>query len=293
MNAHLHNAKIKKNDEFYTRYEDIKRECDHYLEQFSGKVIYCNCDCEKSAFRKYFLELYSRGIIKRLIVSGIDPADGSAYYLDTENPFGTLEYGYYNTPEALQLMAESDIIITNPPFSKYRDFMAYVLRSGKDFLIVSLLHIFKYYIFRKMLKEKRIRTGVYNSGFPFLLPDGRRLRLGCAFWITSLDVEKPGPEFVPAAALDLRPYEDYPEAVDVPGKNQIPGDYPGLVGLPLSAFAVLRPDQYVFYKVVSPRLDGRELFDRIICRIYPDGDAPDTAPEEPDQNEGGGLLSYV
>ena len=291
MNAHFHNAKIKKDDEFYTRYEDIKKECDHYLEQFSGKVIYCNCDCEKSAFRTYFLELYSRGIIKRLIVSGIDPEDESSYYLDTENPFGVLEYGYYNTPEAIQLMKESDIIITNPPFSKYRDYMAYVLRSGKDFLIVSLLHIYKYYIFRKWLKEKRIRAGC-NTHFSFLRPDGKGQCLGSSCWITSFDVEKPGPEFVPSAALDLRPYEDYPEAVDVPGKNEIPGDYPGLVGLPLSAFAVLRPDQYVFYKVVSPTLDGRELFARIICRIYPNGDAPDVTPEEP-ENEGGGLLSYV
>ena len=90
MNAHLHKAKINRNDEFYTRYEDIKRECDNYLEHFSGKVIYCNCDCERSEFRRYFLKLYSRGIIRRLIVTCIDPADGSPYYLDTENPFGVL-----------------------------------------------------------------------------------------------------------------------------------------------------------------------------------------------------------
>lgn len=96
--AKLLRAKKAKNDEFYTQYEDVKSECDHYRSHFFNKIIYCNCDTADSAFVRYFRELKAQGLIRDIWFSGgLGGAD-------------------FRSPESIEMLKQADLIVTNPPF---------------------------------------------------------------------------------------------------------------------------------------------------------------------------------
>lgn len=116
--AGMQRAKNTKNDEFYTQYQDIAAECDHYLDQFRNKVIYCNCDTECSNFVRYFLNLKSQGIIRDVIWSG---------------GLGGIDF---RSPESVAMLQQADVVVTNPPFSLFRQYVAQLIESDKQFLIL-------------------------------------------------------------------------------------------------------------------------------------------------------------
>lgn len=129
-NGHLHNAKKKKNDEFYTRYEDVEKEVNHYWEQLKGKVVYCPCDDFRwSNFVKYFKDNFDSIGLKKLIATNYDIGDGAWKYTydGKEETADRMEGdGDFRSEECTQIMRDCDVVVTNPPFSLFRDFIKWL-----------------------------------------------------------------------------------------------------------------------------------------------------------------------
>ena len=128
-NSNLHKARKAKNDEFYTRYEDIENECQHYIEHFKGQWIYLPCDDEKSNFWKYFVDHFKEYKLRHLTATHIN-FDGQSYRLDyngTETKKTALQgNGDFRSEECTQIKNDADIVITNPPFSLFREFVKWI-----------------------------------------------------------------------------------------------------------------------------------------------------------------------
>lgn len=139
-NSNLHRAKREKNDEFKTQYSDIEAECQHYIEHFKDQWIYLPCDNEKSNFWKYFIDHFNEYGLKRLTATHINLDGTSSYRLDY-NGTETLRTplngnGDFRSEECTQIRDEADMIITNPPFSIWRQFMQWIqgarFKKNKD-----------------------------------------------------------------------------------------------------------------------------------------------------------------
>lgn len=132
-NSNLHRAKREKNDEFKTRYEDIEAECQHYIEHFKDQWIYCPCDTEESNFWKYFVDHFKEFKLRHLTATHINLDGTSSYRLDydgTETKKTALQgNGDFRSEECTQIKNDADIVITNEPFSLFRDFV-YWLYDG-------------------------------------------------------------------------------------------------------------------------------------------------------------------
>lgn len=130
-NSNLHRAKREKNDEFYTRYEDIEKEMVHYTEHLKGKVVYCPCDDWRwSNFVKYFKDNFHTLGLKALVATNYDIGEGAwKYTYDGENETADrLEgNGDFLSEECTRIKDECDIVITNPPFSKFREFVKWLM----------------------------------------------------------------------------------------------------------------------------------------------------------------------
>lgn len=125
-NSNLTKAKKTKNDEFYTQYKDIEAECKHYKQHFEEQWIYLPCDDENSNFWKYFLDHFNDFHLKHLTATHID-FNGSSYRLDydgnevTKTPLSS--NGDFRSEECSAIRDDADMVITNPPFSLFRDFV--------------------------------------------------------------------------------------------------------------------------------------------------------------------------
>ena len=129
-NSNLHKAKKEKNDEFYTRYEDIEKELSHYGEHLKGKWVYSPCDDYRwSEFKNYFVQNFSTLELGHYTCTNYDLGDGAFRYdYDGENETITpLEgNGDFRSEECTKIKEECDIVVTNPPFSLFREFIEWM-----------------------------------------------------------------------------------------------------------------------------------------------------------------------
>ena len=135
--AKLHRARAAKNDEFYTQYDDVKKECDNYLSHFFNKIIYCNCDTADSAFVKYFTELKAAGKIRDVWFSGGLGGDD------------------FRSPASLERLNAADIVVTNPPFSLFREFIDQLIQYNKKFLVIGNMNSVIYRPLLTQIKENK------------------------------------------------------------------------------------------------------------------------------------------
>ena len=130
LGLNLHRAKVAKNDEFYTLYEDIEKEWQHYIEQFKDKWIYLPCDTEESNFYKYFVEHFKEYGIKRLTATHINFDGTPSYRLDYDGSevikTALNGNGDFRSEECTKIKDECDMVITNPPFSLFREFIKWL-----------------------------------------------------------------------------------------------------------------------------------------------------------------------
>ena len=186
-NSSLQSAKRVKNDEFYTRYEDIENEVMKYRRQFKDKIVYLPCDDpaeKKSEFWSFFVNNFDSFGLKKLIATHYDE-NGKAYkiwidgdtsgdgYIDDGDALQeTLQgNGDFQSPECIEIMNECDIVCTNPPFSLFRSFIDTIMTAGKQFLIIGNQNAFTYKETFKLIKDNKIWTG-YNMVKKFYQPDG-------------------------------------------------------------------------------------------------------------------------
>ena len=290
-NKFLNKAKNAKNDEFYTQLKDIEKEVFHYKEHFKDKVIYCNCDDPRvSNFFKYFYLNFEFFGLKKLITTcyknqKIDLFSQNecekAVWIEYEgggdiHKFDNIKVnelqgdGDFRSNECIQILKTADIVVTNPPFSLFREYVAQLMEYEKKFLIIGNKNAITYKDFFPLLQEDKIWIGNTNVK-EFLQPDGTIKKFGNIGWYTNLDIAKRHQKIITWKSYTPSEYPTYDNyaAINVDKVADIPVDYDGVMGVPITFLDCYNPDQF---EIVAFRKgdDGKDLvFTRERERVQP------------------------
>lgn len=258
-NENLKKAKKEKNDEFYTQLTDIEKELRHYKKHFKDKIVFCNCDDpEYSNFWRYFSLNFEELGLKKLIATHYEPHKQS-YKLEmwkdeagVHSGIKTLkENGDFRSTESLELLQEADIVVTNPPFSLFREYIDKLMKYEKKFLIIGNKNAITYKEFFPLLKENKVWIG-YNSPTEFTLPDGTITKKisGLTRWYTNLDIDKRHEDITLYRHYTPEEYPKYDnyDAIEVSKVSDIPCDYDGAMGVPITFMDKYNPDQFEIIK---------------------------------------------
>lgn len=247
-NENLHRAYKVKNDEFYTLLNDIEIECKNYITFFRDKIIYLNCDDEESNFWKYFYNHFQEYGLKELWATHLQ--EPTSYLLKTIDgiqidKINLISNGDYNNPECIALLDKSDIIITNPPFSKSKEFIALIVEHQKQFLVIGNENAFSSTLIFPLLKTRKVWAGI-NQVKKFLTPTGEIAEFGNICWFTNLPIQKNIPFLNLTKLYDSNYYDTYNnfDAINVDKLEDIPKDYMGIMGVPVSIARRYNPEQF-------------------------------------------------
>ena len=281
-NTNLHNAKKAKNDEFYTQLSDIEKEMAHYKDFFKGKIVYCNCDdARESNFFKFFSNNFESLGLKKLITTGYK-AEGKGVKLvyegdkngnfmvdDAEVVMTELEgNGDFRSEECIELLKECDVVVTNPPFSLFREYVAQLMEYGKKFLIIGNLNAVTYKEIFPLIKENKVWMGAtcFNGGAthfiaPSELYDAEKMsnpknayfenskfmwQINGVRWFTNMEQKKRNEELILYKhynPIEYQKYDNY-NAIEVSKVAEIPMDYEGVCGVPISFLDKYCPTQF-------------------------------------------------
>ena len=298
----LANAQSSKNDEFYTQMTDVEKELKHYKEHFKDKTILCNCDDPvHSAFWKYFHLNFNHLGLKKLISTHY-LAQQFKWDLNAEKPYvmeytgendndvnvGTKTYlkgdGDFRSAECIEFLKESDIVVTNPPFSLFRELIDLIITHNKQFLIIGNKNAYAYKEIFTLIKNNKIWTG-YNAVHNFIQPDGNIKKFGNIGWFTNLQSKKRNEELILTKTyneIDF-PYLDNYNAINVGKVVNIPKDFNGYMAVPITFIDKYNPNQFEIFGITNtgeknpgirlpntahgrPLLNGKELYIRILIR---------------------------
>ncbi|MDH2924697.1 adenine-specific methyltransferase EcoRI-like protein [Nicoletella semolina] len=275
-NKNLHRANREKNDEFYTQLVDIENELRHYQHHFKDKIIFCNCDDpQESNFFRYFALNFNFLGIKKLIATHFH-AERQTYklVLDREldlNADGKIDFsdlqkiplqqnGDFRSPECVELLKEADIVVTNPPFSLFREYVAQLMEYEKKFVIIGNQNAITYKEIFALIKENQIWLGNgFSAGNAFFeVPDsysntqifeinGKRLaKFRNCCWFTNLDHAKRHETLDLWATYSPENYPHYDnyDAIEVSKVKDIPKDWNGAMGVPITFLDKYNPEQF-------------------------------------------------
>lgn len=279
----LHKASKQKKDEFYTRLEDIEKELRHYKDQFKGKIVFCNCDDPReSNFVKYFSMNFEHLGLKKLIATHYKDAN-----LFTQEAPYKLEYtgdkngnripdpeefitemigtGDFRSEECTELLKQSDIVVTNPPFSLFREYIAQLEKYKKKFLILGNMNAITYKEVFRLIKGNKLWAGygfnmslIYRSSYKNNLESNRKFVIskGCdpdiyikvpaINWFTNLETKKRHEKLILYKKYTPKEYPKYDnyDAINVDKVSEIPIDYNGVIGVPITFLDKYNPDQF-------------------------------------------------
>jgi hypothetical protein len=269
----LDKARANKKDEFYTQFGDIESELKHYKKHFKNKVVFCNCDDpEGSNFWKYFYLNFDVLGLKKLISTHYE--NGKPAYKLEKTKGDTIktqlkQKGDFRSQECIDTLEEADIVVTNPPFSLFREFVAQLVNYGKEFLIIGNINAITYKEIFKLIKENKAWLGI-NLGrgiSGFIVPkhyklygtetkideDGNRIiSPNNCLWLTNLDNSKRHEDIdltqVYAGNESLYPKYDNYEGINVNRTKDIPSDYNGAMGVPITFLHKFNPSQFEIIK---------------------------------------------
>jgi hypothetical protein len=284
-NSSFQRAKAAKEDEFYTQLSDIERELKHYRAHFKGKVVYCNCDDPwVSNFFHYFAYNFEKLGLKRLITTAYKSQHWDLFSQNDAEQAISLQYegdkqgnrvpdpkeiginalqgdGDFRSPESIALLEQADIVVTNPPFSLFREYVAQLMGYGKKFVIVGNQNAISYKEIFPLVKQNKMWLGVNSGDMAFRVPDhyqprptrywqddeGRKWRsMGNACWFTNLDHAKRHEELIlyeTYSADDYPAFDNY-DAIDVGKTSEIPADFMGVMGVPVTFLSKHNPNQF-------------------------------------------------
>ena len=280
---HLDAAKARRYDEYYTSYEDVERELVHYKPEFKGKSVYCNCDGEESAFWRFFKNEFHTFGLKLLTATGIG---GEKLVFDgADVKRSKLEDGRYQSDECKAILADCDILVTNPPFGLWRDYFDLVIKSGKSFILLGSLGCLTIKETAKRLYKKQFWLGTDKAiqNYWFDVPsktlndmesvfhNGRRMvKRRQIVWLTNLhhDVPKHLECTAHYTPEKYQKYADY-DAIEVGRIKDIPCDYDGKMGVPVTFPMNYNPDEFDILDCVKPHMpDGSAKFQRYIIQKH-------------------------
>lgn len=333
-NTNLQNAKNTKNDEFYTTYETVANEVFHYVPHFLGKTVLCNCDDPfESNFCKFFLKNFNTLGLKRLICTSYfnSAVAGSqlnfficnttkntqqGYVLDVEKFSNTQDEiadyeiesflknkksikklvgnGDFRSPECISYLKECDIVVTNPPFSLFKEIVTEIMKYDKKFLIIGNQNALTYKEIFPLIQSNKVWTGYRFGEMKFRVPQsaeprkyrywvddtGQKWRsLGNAMWLTNLDNTRRH-EFISMTktynSTDYPRYDNY-DAINIKSIRDIPCDYYGIMGVPITIINKYNSEQFEIigeanhgsdneFDLFKPTIGGTEIFKRILIR---------------------------
>lgn len=269
-NSNLSAAKCAKNDEFYTRIEDVAEELRHYKKHFKGKVVLCNCDDPTwSAFWRYFHLNFAELGLKKLISTHYDRTEPT-YKMEYEGgDDNDVEVGVktplecngdFRNQECLDLLDEADIVVTNPPFSLARAYVQCLREHNKQFVIIGDLNWITYKEIFPILKDNEVWLG-YSSVKEFVQPDGTIKKFGNKLWFTNLDIQKRHEKLILWKKYNPEEYPKYNnyDAINVDRVAEIPVDYDGVMGVPITFFDKYNPEQFEILECHEPAISLEKL----------------------------------
>lgn len=299
-NHNLHAAKKAKNDEFYTQLADIEKELVHYKQHFKGKVVLCNCDDPlESNFVKYFSLNFEHLGLKKLIATHYKESN-----LFSKEPPYKLEYtgdkdgnkvpdleefvvemlddGDFRSPECEELLEEADIVVTNPPFSLFREYVDQLMLFEKKFLIIGNLNAVSYKEIFPLLKKDKMWFGatMFSGGAAYFMADpdlydpkkmsnpkhayvkdGKLFwRVNGVRWFTNLSHKKRHEKLTLYKKYSKKEYPKYDnyDAINVDKVVEIPMDFAGEMGVPISFLDKYNPKQFEIVRFRKGD-DGKDL----------------------------------
>lgn len=262
-NKKLTAAKKAKNDEFYTQYKDIDKEVSIYFDYnndvFRDKTILLPCDDpEWSNFTKYFVDNFERFGIKKLISTSYSASGNGKISINSEQWHYLNGNGDFRSAEIKRLRDEADIIITNPPFSLFREFLAWIVEANKLFLIIGNINAVTYKEVFPLIKNNQMWLGAIKRVRDFINPDGLTKKLGNSNWFTNIQHGRRHQPLQLMTMADNLKYSKHKEikgasgyqtyvnydAIEVPFTDAIPSDYDGVMGVPISFLDKYCPEQF-------------------------------------------------
>ena len=291
-NTNLHNAKRAKNDEFYTQLVDVEKELKHYKAFFKGKKVLCNCNDDKwSAFFKYFSMNFEHLGLKQLVcVSYNENGNGKKYAYNGDlngnrmvddwevNVTELNGNGSYSSDECIELLKDCDVVVTNPPFSLFRDFVSLLYQYDKKFLIIGNCNAIICKEIFPLIKENKMWMGIssFNEGMYFRVPqdysyadsykfkkdiNGVKVsRVPSICWFTNIPHNKrnqPLDLFKKYDPAEYPKYDNY-DAIECSKTANIPMDYDGVIGVPITFLGKYCPTQFEIVKFRKGD-DGKDL----------------------------------
>jgi hypothetical protein len=316
-NKGLNKANKNKNDDFYTQLSDIEKELKNYKDHFKGKIVFCNCDDPRvSNFFHYFSYNFEQLSLKKLITSCYKNQNMELFSEEKSEKAIYLEYigsknnipnpkeigikhlkgdGDFRSLECIELLKQSDIVVTNPPFSLFREYVNQLIKYNKKFLIIGSLNAVSYKEIFKLIKENRLWLGYGFSGGNayFETHHSREFANGVynketglvkfrnVTWFTNLEIEKRHEELLLYKKYygnenEYPKYDNYP-AINVDKTKDIPIDYKGIMGVPISFMHKYNPDQFeIIGQMVTTKIDefnhgypyikGKKIYARILIK---------------------------
>jgi len=288
MSTHtLTAAKEAKKDEFYTQLADIAEEVKHYRAHFKGKTVLCNCDDPRvSNFFHYFAYQFESLGLKRLIttcyksqerdlfsqhdceraISLVYDGDKNGNRVPDPEEIGIHELqgdGDFRSPECIELMMQADIVVTNPPFSLFREYVAQLMRFDKRFLIVGNVNAITTKEVFPLIMDNRVWLGasIHSGDRKFWVPDhypleaagcgidenGKRfIRVKGVRWITNLDYRQRHEDLIlfKTYSPEAYPHYDNFDAIEIGKVEDIPCNYDGVMGVPVTFLDKYNPEQF-------------------------------------------------
>lgn len=253
-NKNLHKAKKAKCDEFYTLYKTIEDELQYYTESLKGKIIYSNCDDYRfSNFKHYFVQNFERLQLKMYICTNYTNNGNGSYVYIFDGKNESIErlkgLGAYDSDECIDYIKQADVIVTNPPFSKYRHYIQFLIDYNKDFILLSSVNSICY----KDIFVKYV-TGKINIGYNFnkstkfyrdrSLRTAKYVNIG---WQTNLPYDDTTKKhLIPHKKYNSVDYPHYDNvnAINVDKTADIPVDYDGYMGVPVTALTYIDRNVY-------------------------------------------------
>jgi hypothetical protein len=283
QNQSLHQAKLNKKDEFYTQLSDIENELKHYREHLKGAVVLCNCDDPRvSNFFHYFSYNFKKLGLKKLIATCYKSQNSDlfshndserAVYLEycgdqdgnnipDRNEIGIMNLksdGDFRSPECIELLKEADVVVTNPPFSLFREYVQLLIEYEKKFLIVGHQNAIGYKEIFPLIMENKLWLGFgFKGGAAHFLnahyedyasagdhKEGM-IRVSGVHWFTNLDINKRHEDLIlykNYSPEEYKTYDNY-DAINVDKTKEIPKDYKGVMGVPITFLDKFNPDQF-------------------------------------------------
>lgn len=276
MNKNMNKARKNKNDEFYTQFFDVEKELKHYKHHLKGKVVYCNTDNYKySNFVKYFVENFNNIGIKKLI--SLDLEGNYFEYNGISNQYYKFETGDFRSKCSENILKNADIIVTNPPFSLFREYLTQLIDYKKNFIIVGNLNAVTYKTVFPLLKNNQIWMG-FSHPKKFIQPNGELKAFGNICWYTNLKISKRQKKIQLNKIYNPEEYPKYNNynIINIDRVTNIPIDYYDVMGVPITFIDKYNPDQFEILGIANSVrwigyecftiIEDRKVYNRILIR---------------------------